>query len=389
MNKLLTSGIIVALAISASITGCSNGSNSTPTPAATAEPAPEPKPNPAPDPTVPDPRFELAAEVTESWCVESFRVTSGFAESTISDSDILNDLYSERTPFSGAKSVVDASLDTPIELRAYSIPWCMPELPAPEGLSENLLCKMPNQSRVSDVLGLTPDNAVGTCRERNEAAFEWALAQLTEEERMNYEANGIPIEFLDDQVVQRGGDWLLLAPHFMLDADGNYELSSPSLQTPYIPSTDNDSLDGVHYCTLFTPAQALYWVLHRGMKEDPGQCVAEDVCLQPDLVPEGSCIFYFEATVTHMCEEYRGPYWDQDLSTEKCASRGGSYSTSRCFERGEEIAILDSDDSGFIGTCDVACGQEERIWYMFSQPPGTNPATEFCFTPAEGHPLLQ
>ena len=129
-------------------------------------------------------------------------------------------------------------------------------------------------------------------------------------------------------------------------------------------------------------------MLHRGLKEDPGRCVAEDACLEPDLVPEGSCVFYFSATFTHMCEEYRGPYWDQTLSEEKCDSRGGAYSTASCFERAEEVALLDSDDSGFIGTCDIACGQEERIWYIFSESPSADPSEQACFTPAEGHPLL-
>lgn len=271
MNKLLTSGTIVALAVTVLITGCGDGNGGKSTPVAELAPTPEPAPTPAPvpDPTVPDPRFELAARVTDTWCVESFRVVSGFAQGTISDPEIFNDLYSEFTPFSGAKSIVDASLDTPVELRAYSKPWCMPELPAPADLSEHILCKMPNQERVSNVLGLTPDNAVGTCRERNEAAFEWALAQLTEEELAEYQANGIPIEFLDDQVVERGGDWLPLAPRFTPGNERSYSLSSPSLQTPYIPSDDNQSLDGVHYCTLITPEQALYWVLHRGLKRIP------------------------------------------------------------------------------------------------------------------------
>ncbi len=343
----------------------------------------------APDPTVPDTRFERAAELTDAWCIEAFRRVSGFNEQTLPDAEILNDRYEGFTRFSGAKSIVDAARDVPVELRSFVRPWCMSELPAPDTLSETIYCKMPSQARVADILGRTPDAETGTCQEANQAAFTWAWAQLSDEEQLEFRARGHSVEFLQDQVVTRGGDWLPLAPHFTPVDSGAFGLAAPSLQTEYVPGGASDTLDGVHYCTLVSPEQALYWLLHRGLKEDPGKCVPEEACLEPDVEPEGSCVFYFGATFTHMCEEYRGPYWDQALSEEKCASREGAYSTARCFERAEEIAILDSDDGGFIGTCDIACGQEERIWFMFSRPPNTDPANEACFTPAEGHPLLR
>ena len=143
----------------------------------------------------------------------------------------------------------------------------------------------------------------------------------------------------------------------------------------------------MHYCKLVTPAQALYWVLHRGFKEDPGKCDMEEVCLDPDTVPVGSCIFFFPTSELHVCEEYRGPYWNETLAEEKCAARAvegepADFKPVACADRPEDTADLDGDGE-FKGTCLVRCGYEERVWHLYSVNPGQNPA-DFCdWVPAD------
>jgi hypothetical protein len=344
-----------------------------------------------------DIRFEAAEELTKTWCLESQRVVAGFDETTLPDDMILNDLYEERDDWSSRKSQVDADEDPPVEIRVWIEPYCDVELPAPTDLSERIYCKMPNQDRISGILEITPANEPGTCKSRNEAVFEWALDQLTSEERDAYERSGHQITFLEDEVVGTGGQWLGLTADFELSADGtSYEIGSPSLQSAFNPDDpDNQTLEGVHYCKLVTPAQALYWVLYRGFKDDPGICEAPqgEVCPDPDATPTGSCIFYFPIPGTGVgqtfCEEYRGPNWTVEAGQEKCDPRDSSdFKPLSCADRKDETDLID-DDGVFKGTCVVSCGDDERVWKIYSDPPpeaGIDDISGFCsmgWVPAE------
>jgi hypothetical protein len=328
-----------------------------------------------------DERFEAAAELTQTWCVESQRVVAGFDAATLTDAMILNDVYEEADHWSSQKSQVKADEDPPVEIRVYVEPFCDVERPAPDDLSERILCKMPNQDRISDILEITPANEPGTCKSRNEAAFQWALDQLTPAERSAYESDGHPVTFLEDEVVGSGAAWLNLTANFELSADGeSYEIGSPSLQSEYVPDPDDpQTLAGVHYCKLVTPAQALYWVLHRGFKDDPGICAAPtgEECPDPDATPTGSCIFYFPQSNQYFCEEYRGPNWTETSGAEKCAPREEpDFKPVSCADRKDETDLID-DDGVLRGTCVVRCGDDERVWYIYSESdiPGVDPST--------------
>ncbi len=323
-----------------------------------------------------DPRFEAAEELTKTWCVESQRVVAGFDAETLTDDMILNDLYDVRDTWSSQKSQVDADEDPPVEIRVYIEPFCDVELPAPTDLSERIYCKMPNQDRIAGILEITPASEPGTCKSRNEAAFQWALDQLTTEERNAYECGGHPVTFLEDEVVGSGAAWLNLTADFELSADGtSYEIGSPSLQSEFNPDDpDNQTLEGVHYCKLVTPDQALYWVLYRGLKADPGICAPPEgaQCPEPDATPTGSCIFYFSMSEQTFCEEYRGPDWTVEAAQEKCTPRDGDFKPVPCADRGAE-----TDPIGDLkGTCVVGCGELERVWYIYDESsiPGVDPA---------------
>ncbi|MCP4198750.1 MAG: hypothetical protein GY762_16510 [Proteobacteria bacterium] len=335
-----------------------------------------------------DERFSAAAEVTQTWCVESQRVVAGFDEATLSDDMIFNDVYDLRGVWSSQKSQVKADADPPVEIRVWIEPYCDVELPAPKDLSERIYCKMPNQDRISSILEITPSSEPGTCRSRNEAAFAWALDQLTPAEREKYEVEGHQVRFLDDVVVGTGGEWLGMEAHFELADDGVYEVASPSLQSEYVPNPeDPQTLDGVHYCKLVSPTQALYWVLHRGFKEDPGKCIQEEQCPDPEAVPTGSCIFFFPTSEQHFCEEYRGGYWDEELAIAKCEDRAleghpVDFKPVSCADRPEDTDDLDGDGE-YKGTCLVVCGYEERVWRVYSSSGDLDPSGFCDWAPAE------
>jgi hypothetical protein len=198
------------------------------------------------------------------------------------------------------------------------------------------------------------------------------LEQLTAEEREAYQTQGHPVTFLEDEVSDGGGAWLGVPANFELAEDGeSYEIGAPSLQTEFDPNDpDPETPAGVHYCKLVTPAQALYWVLHRGFKGDPGICeeVQPGDCPMPGAVPVGSCIFHFTQTDPgqHFCEEYTGPAWTAQLAEEKCAGReDGIYKAVPCSERSDETSEIDGDGE-YKGACVISCGDQERIWQVYS-----------------------
>lgn len=334
-------------------------------------------------------RFTTAKELTQQWCLESLRVVTGFDEDTLPDSMILNDVYPVMDDWVGRPSQVVKDGDPPVEIRVYIKPYCEPELPAPADLSEQVLCKMPNQDRISSILEITPTSAPGTCKSRNEAAFQWALDQLTSEERATYDDKGHPVTFLDDMVVGAGGQWVGLNEDFELSQDGtSYEIASPSLQSAFNPEdTSPLTLQGVHYCKLITPAAALYWVLHRGLKDYPGTCEStgsEIPCLNPDAVPSGSCIFPHTipgtSAIQTYCEEYRGTNLTVEKGETKCDSRDGLFKPLSCADRKDETDVIDGDGE-LKGTCVISCGDDERVWQIYSNPPpetGIDDMSTFC-----------
>ncbi len=72
------------------------------------------------------------------------------------------------------------------------------------------------------------------------------------------------------------------------------------------------------------------------------------------------------------CEEYRGPAWTVQSAEEKCEPRqDGNFKPLSCADRKDETDLIDGDGV-FKGTCVISCGEEERVWQVYSDAPGSS-----------------
>ena len=89
-------------------------------------------------------------------------------------------------------------------------------------------------------------------------------------------------------------------------------------------------------------------------------------CPDPGNTPVGSCIFLYETTSQHYCEDYSGPGWTAVDAEGKCATRtDGVYEAAPCEDRGDETSEIDGDGV-YKGACIIACGDLEYIWQIYS-----------------------
>ncbi len=349
-----------------------------------------------------DPRFIEAETMSTSWCAQAQIITASLEGSALGYDQIDNTILPDPNLLSAAHSGIDPASDRPIEIHTALI--TMPdtgEPSTPNTITKEAYCKLKSIDSIEALLSVDIDAAEGTCRSVNETALEWALNQLTEEERTRYETQGKQLIFDDDQMNSTGPNWYGSCIGYD-NTDDIYSLSSPSLIVPYDPSDDSYVI-GVHYCKLLTPAQVLYWLLYRAYLDDPTEpddddsSLICDQCVLTETTPVGSCIFYFSTSGQHFCEDYTGSDWTTVISPQdKCAERTvqiettvhtSVYSASRCADRTAETSTLD-DDGEYKGICAINCGETgEYLWHVYSEPSIVDmSAEEACYTswfPAE------
>ncbi|MFC1670307.1 hypothetical protein ACFL20_07920 [Spirochaetota bacterium] len=321
-------------------------------------------------------------------------MTASLENSTLGIDKIDNTILTEWNQLSSAHSSINASDPRPIQINSAFL--TMPgsrESETPDIFTKEVHCKLKSLDSIEAVLLVDINASEGTCRSVNEAAMNWALSQLTEEELERYNSEGKKLVFADDFDLSTGPNWYGKCSDYD-NNNGVYSLTSPSLVVDYNES-DDSYIIGTHYCKLLSPTQALYWLLHRSFLDNPIGTFGDetsllcDTCELKDTVPVGSCIFYFETSDQRFCEDYTGSDWTSQSTIDKCNSRiEGNYSTSQCFDRSSETSLLDGDGT-YRGTCAInACLSGEYLWRVYSEPApelGMTPE-EACFTgwyPAE------
>ncbi len=340
-----------------------------------------------------DLRFIEAEIMSTAWCAQAQIITASLEGSAYGNDQIDNTILSDTNLLSSAHSGIDPASDRPIEI--HTALTTMPDTGdpnTPDIITKEAYCKLKSLDSIEALLSVDIDATEGTCRSVNGAALEWALSQLTNEERTRYESQGKQLTFTDDQMNSTGPNWYGSCIEYD-NTDDTYSLSSPSLVVPY-DASDDSYVIGVHYCKLITPAQVLYWLLYRAYLDDPTEpenndsSLICDQCVLADSTPVGSCIFYFSTSEQHFCEDYTGSDWTVQTSTDKCDSRtDGIYSTTKCADRTTETSTLDGDGV-FKGTCAINCGETgEYLWQIYSNPTiGDMSAEDACYTswfPAE------
>ena len=326
-------------------------------------------------------RFDEAEKLALGWCVEAQMTLSNLNESSMSTDDINNIILDQPYELSSASTRINPESSKPLEI-ITSVTTLTDNERTPDTISKEVRCKMKSQGAIAAFLNETIPGNEGTCRELNEKALQWALDQLTDEERARYENEGKKLIFSDDTMAGSGLDWYGSCLEY--NSTGNdYSISSPALLVPY--EEDNPSMFGNHYCKLITPSMALYWVLHRAFYVDPINTGDEQSSLECtgcqflDSPPVASCIFYFSTSEQYLCEDYTGSVWTVESATDTCSDRSdGVFSTSSCNNRTAETSILD-DDGVHRGKCVINCGEEgEYVWNFYSDSSLGLNVVDFC-----------
>ncbi|MGB5375917.1 MAG: hypothetical protein WBN15_19210 [Polyangiales bacterium] len=177
------------------------------------------------------------------------------------DSLIDNETLQETRAFGESKAAVDASAAPPLSIRTQlRYAGNAEALYAPPVLVTELWCKLKNQEAILAELTLPTLGGPQSCAEVNQAAEDWALAQLSTAERSRYEASGRSLIFAADNASATGVAWLTEG-NLEVNRNGDtLEVTSASLPVP-LDANAGEEFVGVQYCKLWSPADALRFVL--------------------------------------------------------------------------------------------------------------------------------
>ena len=223
-----------------------------------------------------DVRFEIAEDQNAGWCLRAQTILARLEGSELlTDQQIGTVEHSDQPAFAASKAIIDPASTPPLELQTLLVRREHVQLADGTPLSRDMYCKSRSKDRIEGTLGVATPGAGGSCREVNMAALDWALGQLTDEERVRYEQRGARLMFRADVDSLTGSDWLSTPSAFTADPDERpytYVLKAsalPVVALPVVFGYGPDDIVGVHYCKLWTPAQMLYWLLEQAYQADP------------------------------------------------------------------------------------------------------------------------
>ncbi len=212
-------------------------------------------------PVAPHPGFAAAETLGANWCNEAQRIVANVDDAVLPDSLIDNETLQETRAFGESKAALDVSASPPLSIRSQlRYAGNAEDLYAPPVLVSELWCKLKNQEAILAELNLATLGGPQTCAEVNQAALGWARAELSSAERSSYDASGRTVTFEADNALATGVEWLTKGD---LDVNRNgdtLEVTSASLPVP-LDANAGEEFVGVHYCKLWSPADALRFVL--------------------------------------------------------------------------------------------------------------------------------
>jgi len=112
-----------------------------------------------------------------------------------------------------------------------------------------------------------------TCRQINQAAYNWALSKASPKALARFQKHGQPYEFAEDLKSGFG----ITGPTWIHDAlifEPSKDKKVVKVQSHYFPIGNKNMGDepfletvGYHYCKLLSPARAMEWIYVDGLKE--------------------------------------------------------------------------------------------------------------------------
>ena len=207
------------------------------------------------------PGFAAAEALEANWCQRAQRIVANVSDAQLPDASIANQTLQESRAYGESKAAVDGSATPPVEVRTRLIHAGNGDvLNAPPIHSAEVWCKLKNQEALLAEMTLSVAGAPQDCTAINQAALDWALAQLSTEERAAYDASGRSVTFAPDNAQATGVEWLTTTHFSAVRTGDTLEVTAPSLPVP-LDADAGDAFVGVHYCKLWSPVDALRFVL--------------------------------------------------------------------------------------------------------------------------------
>ncbi len=208
-----------------------------------------------------EPALDVLHDAEDDFCVEAQRILSGLDATDLPDAAVGNTVHDSRASFGSSK----ASLD-PLAVQTWSD---TDQVDTAAGnnvaISHRISCK----TRAADhlaTIGL-PVGAVEQCSVLSQRSVELARAEMTPAELAAYDGSGTPVVFGPDRLAGTGSEYLTPFADEILGA-GVLEVRAGSLRTDWedpayalLP----DTIRGVHYCTVWSPAWAYWWMTEGGI----------------------------------------------------------------------------------------------------------------------------
>lgn len=210
--------------------------------------------------TVPTPGLEpeldslSAAELT--FCQEAQRDLVGLDEATLPAASILNTIHTNRADFGGSKAVF-----SPLEVQTWS-ERDMADTANGNNVSvaHRISCKTRSSDHLATVpLPTAPD---AQCSTLNQRSIDLARAEMTPAERDAYDTTGKQLSLQADRQAGTGNEYLTPF-NGEVDTGTELELTAGSLLVSWSDPANqllSPEIRGVHYCTVWAPTWAYWWM---------------------------------------------------------------------------------------------------------------------------------
>ncbi|XP_030850071.1 uncharacterized protein LOC100889358 [Strongylocentrotus purpuratus] len=193
---------------------------------------------------------------TSPWLITAQEMVAGFDPSQALPVVITNVGYVDQTEFESSKPSVDTSV---IETTAMVyFPRNVADLSGIKESAYEIAGKMKNQGAIQSVFPSAGYTTPATCKQINEAAFDYAFSMAPNVVKQRYNERGYSMEFMDDNELLTGQDWVDSTVEFTTLPDGTLQVASGSLYTH--PNYPNEIYAGMQYCKLMSPHRAMEWI---------------------------------------------------------------------------------------------------------------------------------
>jgi len=198
---------------------------------------------------------ELSAHEA-TFCQEAQQRLPGLSEAQLPLASIGNVLHTSRGVFGSSKAGL-----TPLQVQTWSEPdMATTAAGNTVALTHRISCKTRSGDHLATV-GL-PSSPDLQCRDLSQRSLDLASAQLTPAQASAYAGTGRQVALQPDRVEQTGIDWLTSFPD-EVSAGAQLRVTAHALRVDWTDPAFTifpDTIRGVHYCTVWSPAWAYWWM---------------------------------------------------------------------------------------------------------------------------------